>query len=176
MSEKIDFSEIIENGETQCLGRVSQKKQYHLEITLNAPPTPHFNNLLSSKQELYYRKWYRSLNGFIQNNIGDIEHLNIVFEYGEKNGKLHLHGVLVFKPRDDYFTDGIIQDIAKLLLQYLPGKHKKFLPGYYYPQYKRFKSPSVTIQMSDDKTRLRKWLTYMTKCNPSFKSTADLII
>jgi len=146
-----------------CLGRTRQNFESipkkipvhsYLEITLNHPQTKSFLKMNSTKQKsLYHNIWNCMKNEFSLDPMN-----NFVYEY-TKTGQVHLHGYIKL-PMGNFFIAGAISDIVKRYLNLLPKKYSLFDSKNYYPEYERYRCPSICVQYTND---IAQWIEYMGK-------------
>lgn len=130
----------------------------HLLLTISLPPTKMFLKKTSDQQKQVYRKlWHFVADTFKKRDSG------FVFEYTE-HGRIHLHGYISLD-MTERFIIGVVCDLAKGIIKYIPGKDNQFLEKRYFPQYYRYRSPAVCIQFctEEDIVQRDKWFSYMNK-------------
>lgn len=164
MSDKSDSEASL------SLGRETPEKEPlprgYLEITLNYPRTVSFLKMSSVKQKILYIKIWSHVRATLNHPDVIMRHSDYEFEYC-KTGQIHLHGYIPVYT-EKYFIEGIISDVVKRYLEGLPKKHSKFNEKNMYPEFHRYKSPSICVQhdnMSDpvESDRFDRWKKYMIK-------------
>lgn len=126
----------------------------YLEITLNHPQTKRFLAMNSTKQKaLYCSIWNCIKNEFQLDGTSAY-----IYEY-TKLGQVHLHGYIKLPP-GNFFIAGAISDIVKRYLNLLPKKYSLYNSNNYYPEYDRYRCPSICVQYTND---ISAWKDYMAK-------------
>jgi len=165
--KRLTWDELIANSDDEIvqdsLGRPAQnstaQSEKHIDsgylaITLNHPQTKLFLSMTSDKQKQLYGKIWNC----IRVTFGmHCEH-KYVYEFTQK-GQVHLHGY-VKMPSVNYYIAGAISDIVKKYLQLLPKRFSMFNTQHYYPEYERYRCPSICVQHFTDITE---WAMYMNK-------------
>lgn len=136
-----------------------------LEVTLNYPRTQSFKNMRNERAKLLYKMLFRDIIHTYGPNGFDPERTRYTYEVCQ-SGYLHLHGIIYFKIPQRYSVTGLICDCVKTYLADLPRKYGKFSEHFLFPQFNRYRSPSITIQwdhLIDDFKRVQQWETYIDK-------------
>lgn len=146
--------------------KFSASPRYFIEITFNYPRTPLFLKMISEYQKKLYSKcWHKTVDRY------KISTDNFCSEYIYepcKSGQLHCHGYISFDIGNMHFPLVLLSDIAKSYLNLLTKKYSKFEEKYMYAEYRRYRCPSICLQLRsshDDnyKERVEKWETYIAK-------------
>lgn len=80
-----------------------------------------------------------------------------------KNGSVHVHGVFEIKQDIKVYIHGIVQDVARDILQRVDKRLKLDICKNYYIRFARYKSPLCCVQHTDDIERAKFWNEYITK-------------
>jgi len=137
-----------------------------LEITLNHPRTPKFCNMTSDEQRKHYDKLFDKIKTYLPEPLCE-QHISRVFEYC-KTGHVHLHACIDYKLKDIHFPMGLVADVCK---RFLTTIKQVFQERYCYPEYNRYRSPSIVCQyFQDDIKRREVWIEYMYKMDYNKKT------
>lgn len=137
-------------------------------ITLNYPRTKRFLNANSNAQKHIYNLWFRSFKNTF--DILDSHEFEFHYEYC-KTGQIHLHGFIPIYQKE-FFINGLLSDLAKAALQYLPAKYQNFNENCLFPDCFRYRCPSMCLQYyenNDDvegKAGFKHWKNYIRKSQP----------
>lgn len=84
--------------------------------------------------------------------------------YFEKceSGKLHMHGMFRCK-KQFYVIDGLVSDISKYILQAIDKRLSHNFDKNYYPNFYRYRTPTICVQYTDDPLRVLHWEQYIKK-------------
>lgn len=108
------------------LGEIPQVKDeikfHHIEITLNHPRTVAFVNSIQFRQKNIYLKIWSGIKEIYKDIIYDSD-----FKFENcRDGTIHMHGVLLVSFPQNLSRVGLISDMVKLALAYLPKKYNHF--------------------------------------------------
>lgn len=134
-----------------------------IEVTMNFPRTPSFLKMTSSKQKVLYKKLMRILNNSIGMNIHEPE---LFFECCQ-TGQIHAHGTIHIN-HDYKVISVLLSDMAKSYLSCLPKKYSRFYENHIYPEFNKYRSPSLCLKYIDldneeDREQSDKWYDYIRK-------------
>lgn len=135
-----------------------------IEITLSLPTSKQFCIKDSGQQQ-------HILNTILKESLKKtnksflVSYLTI-FEIN-KQGNQHLHGILYtsidIHEHDIYvFMCDFYKTMYKILIKAKQWKHTQYITQHWYPEYKRVKTPLLTLQYSSD-DRCDTWYHYLTK-------------
>lgn len=79
-----------------------------------------------------------------------------------KSGKLHLHGMFPCKDQN-FYVEGLVSDISKFIIQAIDKRMRHNFDANYYRLFKRYRTPTVCVQYSDELPRLLHWEEYIRK-------------
>lgn len=132
-----------------------------IELTLNYPRTAKFKRCSQDEQKSVYDNWF---NHFALRYGNRIVSNRKVFEEC-KSGFIHVHYDIEFKTLKEYYPAGLVSDIVKTLLEPLPLRHSKFDMKNYNCEYRRYRCPSMVVQLRDigDIPRAIQWDMYLSK-------------
>lgn len=162
------MTQITQADSTFFRGTVGQildnPKLYHVEITLNAPRTKAFENLLVKGQKEYYRKRYNIMLLMFKDYIYES---NYIFEHC-KDGQVHLHAVWLISLSTKGSYAGLVSDISKVWLKTLSPKYSTFTSSKLYwfdeDQTICYKTASCKISLRiNQEARFFDWFEYMCK-------------
>lgn len=151
-----------ENNKSIVSSLVETMRNYTFAITINHPRCPIFLNVDSFKQKLIYMKvWGRMA------YMCNVLERNYTFEYCQ-SGQIHLHGIVTYQFDQVGSILGLISDIVKSFLPYLGiGVKANSVEGFkernMFPQYMRYRSPSLCIQFLETDKAINDWNIYMQK-------------
>lgn len=147
----------------------SMAPNYFIEITFNFPRTVAFLRKSSEEQKkLYIKIWHHVISPY------KLHTTNFTSEYqfeACKSGQIHLHGYVQFDKDPLSLPLVILSDLVKLYLNGLPAKYNKFKEANMYAIYKRYRCPSLCMQIRESGTdeytdRVTKWKAYIVKDKP----------
>lgn len=148
-------------GSPSSLFAIPEKGGF-IEITISYPRTSHFVSLTSVKQKAMYSKIFR----YIKESIifTEIKDSDFVFEYS-KSGHIHMHSYILLTADSVHCPIGIVADIVKVFLKYMPKKYDKYNDRHMFYKYIRYCSPPITVQyiFQDDIEGQSRWYAYMAK-------------
>jgi len=144
-------------------GPMSLGNLSRIELTLNHPRTAKFKRMDSEQQRAHYSKW---LDQGLAPYKTKIKKLMICFEQC-RDGTEHVHLDIELQTTAQFYPCGLVSDIVKNLLDFLPPKHgiKTFNLCNYNCLYWRYVCPSICCQVRDieDRVRALEWEVYINK-------------
>lgn len=154
---------VLNFEEISLVARISFKEKYRLEITLNYPPIAAYNRMTQQEQIQLYADHMRRLITSYGSGAHDVVDTDFCCEIGTM-GKVHLHGYIecssLGKP---HMPSGCVQDLARIWMQMLPPRHRRYSTRDMYIDMERYKSPSIVCQYTDSEDRFEKWVGYISK-------------
>jgi len=148
------------------LGGPAKCPTYFIEVTLNHPRSKLFLSCTSDLQKkLYLKLWHYMIKPY-QLSCKGFE-CDYVWE-ACKSGQLHLHGWMKIDIGNMVFPLVLISDIVKRYLNKMTVRYRDFKEANMHEQYKRYRCPSIVIQLRDSHDdnydeRVSKWKLYLTK-------------
>lgn len=141
--------------------RARQATMCHLEITMTHPHTTQWLNAKTDKQRNFFNKAWNEC----KNVVGFPHDSGYATEF-HKNGLIHLHGWLVYHPKERYYIEGMILDYVRHYLRHcMPKKYNKINMNYFYPAQENYTSPQIKVSYHQaDRGRLEYWQNYCKKC------------
>jgi len=135
-----------------------------IEITMSVPATKQFRLRNACQQQSI-------LKTILKESLKECEKHFItsylyIFELNNQ-GNQHLHGIITI-PLDEHENDVYVfmgdfyKTMYKIMTKIKQWKHIKYINQYWYPEYKRVKTPLLTLQYSSD-DRCDTWYNYLTK-------------
>jgi len=136
-----------------------EAEDFFLSVTLNLPRTLKFLRSTQAEQkEMYYYKWCAILKE--NRPIGWAIETHHRYEHC-KNGQIHLHGYIKYKPSEKHYVSGFISDLVKTYKKCI-GKKEHFNLKCYFPEYQRYRDASICIQIEENERR-EHWQLYIEK-------------
>jgi len=169
------FKEILEcdsedDGRSASLGSttppdspvpVPDNVDIFIELTLNHPRNTRFNNMTSDMQKKLYDKIFSAMTETRPLPLCGMK-VERVFEYC-KTGHVHLHANITYTlPKGKYYPMGIVGDLAKRYLRLIKQVYQE---KNCYPEFNRYRCPSIVVQYNEDVKRRDVWLAYMHKAS-----------
>lgn len=146
---------------------VCQKVRVRLEITLNHPRTKKFclDEIVDREknQRAIYEQWIRMSTCLHPFSCGSYT-MKTAFEHC-LSGDLHVHMDVEMEVPSPHYIAGVVSQVAKAFLCYLPKRWDRFSLLNYHPRFHRYRCPAVTVQYKriEDELRALQWETYMSK-------------
>lgn len=135
------------------------KIEHKIGVTLNHPRTPKFLKATSDIQKKNYIKIFHNIVLKTRYSFLDKIFSDYTIEYN-KDGNTHLHGVIKITTEIKGCVAGLIADIVK---HYHAMVRKCYNPKCYYPEYQRYRDPSIVVQYYDDDKSFEEYIAYMYK-------------
>ncbi len=142
----------------------SRAAQFYIELTLNHPRTPKFNNMPSKIQKLFYSKILMTVLASL--GPGNLELIAKAFEVSQ-DGNMHLHCLLHSTVEIKHFPLAAVADIVKAYQTHLQKKYAQYKIGHMYPKLYRYKGIGICCQyrFATETERIAEWETYLKKYN-----------
>lgn len=106
--------------EVKCLGSTTAV----IEITLNYPDTADYRRRSDEQKRELYSELFIDLINKVHEVTGTVTQTNMVFEYGDNNNKIHLHGFIEYYNKGSIY--GLLEQIYKhALKQVKPGRGRE---------------------------------------------------
>lgn len=133
-----------------------------IELTLNYPRTQRFLNMTTFKQKQLYRRLYDEIIHVY--GLPRLKWHEYTFEQCA-NGHIHLHALICYKMRDEYYIGGLVRDVTITYLNCLVKRYRSYRDANYHCDWHRYRCPSVVCQYRspDEVVRLEEWRKYMKK-------------
>lgn len=150
----------------------SQECDYYIEFTLNYPRTKRFENYIDLEQKRLYFRIFNNLKAYkdIESTIG----YEYFFETC-KSGDVHMHGYLHIRSCN-HIPIVEVKNFAKMWLHHLPRSHSDYNPRCLFPDYWRYRSPSICVQYTagHNTKRIKEWNDYIKKYADSEIKIAEI--
>lgn len=142
------------------------KDNHVVEFTISIPSMKVFAIKTGLEQQIFINRLFKiSLNAVVKNFLTEYY---TIFEMN-KAGNQHAHGIILINQdvhlNDVYvFMGDLYKSMYRTLTKIKQFKNVKFINDSWYPEFRRVKTPLLTLQYSEQ-DRCDLWYNYLTKTN-----------
>lgn len=139
----------------------SSDGKFFIELTLNVPRVPRFNDMSTQEQRKFYMLALYKMAHCLRPQL-DLSIDHACFEIS-KDGSYHCHALLLCNDPHLHFPLGVVADLVRCWVKLMPKQ--RYDPRCMMSHYQRYRAPSIVCQYKDmdDTEELDRWRTYLRK-------------